>query len=134
MRSKTLLSYQCWAGLRNATNPKSIPRPMRVNAVGKPIMIATTMSPSIRSPREGSLTRARSLPVGRVVDGRALACRLVDGMGLPDGGAPRLLVDELAVRELLADDVDLLDVLDARGPHARAQAHDAARDLRDALE
>src|SRR5678815_3931198 len=117
MRSKTRLSYQCWPGLRNATNPKSIPRPMSVNAVGKPIMIATTMSPSIKSPREGSLTRKRSLPVGRVVDGRAVTCRFVDGMGLPDGGAARLLVDELAVRELLTDDVDLLDVLDARGPH-----------------
>src|SRR6185436_9749262 len=114
MRSKTRLSYQCWPGLRNATNPKSIPSPMSVNAVGKPIMIATTMSPSIRSPREGSLTRARSLPVG-VVDGRAVSRRLVDGMSLADGDAPRLLVDELAVGELLADDVDLLDVLEPRG-------------------
>ena len=36
------------AGVQNATNPKIIPRPISVKAVGKPIMIATTMSPKHR--------------------------------------------------------------------------------------
>src|ERR1051325_1652473 len=55
-------------------------------------------------------------------------------MRLLDRRAARLLVDELAVRELLLDDVDLLDVAQARWPLAGLQATHAADDLGDALQ
>ncbi len=40
----------------------------------------------------------------------------------------------LALRELLFDNVDFRNVLEARRPFARLEADDAAHDFRDALE
>jgi hypothetical protein len=40
--------------------PKKMPSPISVKAVAKPIMMTTTMSASIRSPRAGSLIRKSS--------------------------------------------------------------------------
>jgi hypothetical protein len=39
-----------------------MPNPINVKAVGKPIMIAITMSPSIVKPSEGSLTSSVPRP------------------------------------------------------------------------
>jgi hypothetical protein len=88
-----------------------MPRPIIVNAVGKPIIIfdaATFAHP-------------------------ALLRGLMNMLCLFDGGPPRFLVDEFAVRQLLADNVDFLDVRQALRPFAGLQADDAAHDFGDAL-
>src|SRR5260221_4296961 len=104
-----------------------MPRPISVNAVGKPSMITTTMSESISSPSAGSLTlgspRAHALVRG-----------LVDLVGAFDGALARFIVHQRAAGKLLLDHVDFLGVLEAIGPHARLEADDAAHDLGDALD
>ena len=55
----------------------------------------------------------------------ALARGLVDFLGAFDGDLARLLVDIFAVRELLLDDVDFGDVMQAARPYAGLQADDA---------
>ena len=75
-----------------------------MKAVGNPIMITTTMRPSIKSPSAGSL-------MSGVPAHAALARRLVDLLRALDRDLARFVVDILAVRELLLDDVDLGDVL-----------------------
>ncbi len=59
---------------------------------------------------------------------------LVDGLRALHGGPARLLVHVLAVAELGVDDVDLLDVLQARRPHPGAEADQAADDLGQPLQ
>src|SRR4030095_7442740 len=61
-------------------------------------------------------------------------CALVDLLGALDGDLARFLIDEFAVRQLLLDDVDLRDVLEAAGPLPRSDADDAAYDLGNALQ
>src|SRR6266478_667113 len=51
-----------------------------------------------------------------------------------DGELARFFVHVLAVRELLLDDVNLRDVLEAARPYSGLEADDAARDLGSALE
>src|SRR5262245_6472543 len=55
-------------------------------------------------------------------------------MGALDRDLARLLVDELAMRELLLDDVGLCDILEPAGPLSGLQADDTARHLGDALQ
>jgi hypothetical protein len=55
IRSNTRFSNQGCEGFQKARYPNPIPRPISVKAVGNPIMIAVTISPSIVSPRMGSL-------------------------------------------------------------------------------
>ena len=81
--------------------PKNMPRPISVKAVGKPIMITTTMSAEHQQPERGI---AHVLQVSAHA---ALARRLVDLVGALDRELARFLVDVFAVRELLLDDVDL---------------------------
>src|SRR5712691_10496741 len=104
-----------------------MPRPISVNAVGKPIMITTTMSASMVSPSPASLTFGSPGP-------DALVRGLVDLMGAFDRALARFLVHERAAGELLLDDVDLLHVLQAIGPLPGLQAHDAAHDLGQSLD
>src|SRR5262252_10462699 len=100
---------------------------MSVNAVGKPIMITTTMSTSMVSPRAGSLMSG-GLPPYRAgarfrrfhARVRSLSCAF---------HRPRA-----RVRELLFDDVDLRDVLETARPFAGLETDDATHDLRGALE
>src|ERR1043165_8610783 len=101
--------------------PKTIPSPIRVKAVGKPIMIATTIRVSIRSPSAGSLMVFSALV-------HALARGFVDRLRRGDRTLAGILVAVLAVGELLLAHVDLFRVLEARGPLAGLQAHDAAHD------
>src|SRR5690349_16918091 len=112
--------------------PKNMPRPISVNAVGKPSMITTTIRPSIERPRAASLMSMAS-PLGAGA-AAALPRGLVDRLGLLDDVAARLLVDVGAARELLLDDVDLLGVLQTGRPFAGADADDAAQDLGEALQ
>ena len=63
-----------------------------------------------------------------------MARSLVDRVRRFDRNAARLLVHELAVRELFPNDIDLLDVLEPCRPGAGAQAPDAANDLGYSLE
>src|SRR5690349_14819487 len=104
-----------------------MPRPISVNAVGKPIMITITMSASMVSPSAGSLTfsspRADSLMRG-----------LVDVVRLFDRPLARFLVHVRAAGELLLDHVDLLGVLQPLGPLSGPEAHHAAGDLGHALD
>src|SRR5689334_17218003 len=112
--------------------PKNMPRPIRVNAVGKPSMITTTIRPSIERPSAASLiSMAPALGACRAA---ALPRRFVDRLRLLDDLAAGLFVDVRAARELLLDDVDLLGVLQPRRPFAGAQADDAAQDLGEALQ
>src|SRR5450631_3171748 len=104
-----------------------MPRPISVNAVGKPSMITTTISVSISRPSAGSLT-FRSPRADALVRG------LVDFVGAFDGALAGLVVHERAARELLLDHVDLLGVLQAIRPDAGLQANDAAQDLGDSLD
>src|SRR4051812_36318698 len=108
-------------------NPNIMPRPISVKAVGKPIMMTTTMSASMVRPRAGSLTLGSPAA-------HALVGRLVDVLGALDRALARLLVHEGAAGQLLLDHVDLLRVLQAVRPGAGLQAHDAAQDLRDPLD
>src|ERR1700674_5732055 len=96
--------------------PNIMPRPISVKAVGKPIMITTTMSPSISRPRAGSLTFGSPRA-------HALVRRLVDLVGPRDRALARFVVHERAARELLLDHVDLLGVLQAIRPDAGFQAN-----------
>ena len=64
----------------------------------------------------------------------ALPRRLVDLLGARDRGLARLLVHVLAMRELLLDDVDLRDILQAARPFAGPEADDAAHDLGQSLK
>src|SRR4029077_10348896 len=134
--------------------PKNIPSPISVNAVGKPIMITTTISVSIRSPSAGSLIGAppgspgrratgsnsrtgaayRSLLFPRRVTSRfflgtvaqpTLACHFVDRMDVVEGLLPRLRVHQRALAKLLLDHVDFLRVLEARRPLAGLEADHA---------
>src|ERR1700682_4565270 len=107
--------------------PNIMPRPISVKAVGKPIMITTTMSPSMSKPRAGSLTFGSPRS-------DALARGFVDFVGAFDRALARLLVHERAAGELLLDHIDLLDILQAVGPAPFLQAHDAADDLGQALD
>src|SRR5450756_2089580 len=102
--------------------PNIMPRPISVNAVGKPIMITTTMSASMVSPSPASLTFG-SPWTDTVVRG------FVDIVGAFDCALARFLVNERAAGELLLDHIDLLRVLQAIGPLPGLQAHDATRDL-----
>src|ERR1700693_3642699 len=104
-----------------------MPRPIRVKAVGKPIMMTTTMSASMVRPSAGSL-------IASVPAHAALLGGLVDVLGVGDREPARLLVDIFAVRQLLLDDVDLLDVLEPARPFPGLEADDAAHDLGDALQ
>src|SRR6478672_6489608 len=99
--------------------PNIMPSPISVNAVGKPSMITTTISVSISSPSAGSLTF-------RPPRADALVRGLVDLVGALDRAPARLVVHQRAPRQLLLDHVDLLRVLQAIGPRAGLQAHDAA--------
>src|SRR5678810_857098 len=112
--------------------PKNMPRPISVNAVGKPSMITTTIRPSIERPRAASLMSVAS-PLGAGA-AAALPRRLVDRLGLLDDVTLGLLVDVGAAGELLLDDVDLFRVLQARRPFAGADADDATQDLGEALQ
>src|SRR3981081_2036892 len=107
--------------------PNIMPRPISVNAVGKPSMITTTISVSISSPSAGSLTF-------RSPRADALVRRLVDVVRALDGALARFLVHGRAARELLLDHVDLLRVLQPVRPVAGLQADDAAHDLGDPLD
>src|SRR4051812_3775737 len=112
--------------------PKKMPSPIRVKAVAKPIMMTTTISASIRSPRAGSLMQSRScLDVSAHA---ALASGLLDLGCLGDGELARFLVDVLAMGQLFPDHVDLGHVLEPRRPGAGSQADDAAHHLGDALQ
>src|SRR4029077_12535768 len=103
-----------------------MPRPISVNAVGKPIMITITMSASMVKPSAASLTFGSPSP-------DALVRGLVDIVGAFDRALARFLVHERAAGELLLDHVDLLHVLQAIRPLPGPQAHDAADDLRQSL-
>src|SRR6266851_6233215 len=107
--------------------PNIMPRPISVNAVGKPIMITITMSASMVKPSAASLTFGSPGP-------DALVRGLVDFVGAFDRALARFLVHERAAGELLLDHVDLLDVLQAIGPLPGPQAHDAADDLGQSLD
>src|SRR5262252_3070023 len=104
MRSKTRFSLHAWPGSWSAMKPKNIPSPIKVNAVGKPIMITTTMSASMVRPSAGSLTF-------RSPWSDALVSGLVDLVHALERSLARFLVYVLAVRELLFHHVDLLRVL-----------------------
>src|SRR4029077_9990229 len=104
-----------------------MPRPISVNAVGKPIMITITMSASMVSPSPASLTFCSP-------GTDALVRGLVDIVGALDRALARFLVHQRAAGELLLDHVDLLDVLEAIGPCPGLQAHDAADDLGESLD
>src|SRR5471032_1609985 len=104
-----------------------MPRPISVNAVGKPSMITTTISVSISMPSAGSLT-FRSPRADALVRG------LVNLVGAFDGALAVFLVHERAARELLLDHIDLLGILQAIRPDAGLQANDAAQDLGDSLD
>src|SRR2546423_15643087 len=109
--------------------PKNMPRPISVNAVGKPSMMTTTMSPSIDKPSAASVMRTSSCDRPR-----ARPRRFIDLLGALDHVAARFLVDIGAAGKLLLDDVHLLGVLQPRWPGAAAQADDAAHDLGQALQ
>src|SRR5581483_8298324 len=97
-----------------------MPRPISVKAVGKPSMMATTMSPSIRSPRTSLFTALPPDP---------LPCRFLNLLGVLHRQPARLLVDVLAHLQLLLHHVDLGDVLQAARPLPRPQADHATLDL-----
>src|SRR5689334_19012214 len=107
--------------------PKTMPRPISVNAVGKPSMITTTISVSMVRPSAGSLTFSPPRA-------DALVRRLVDVVRALDGALAVFLGHERAARELLLDHVDFLGVLQAVRPFARLEAHHATHDLRQALD
>src|SRR5437660_403305 len=107
--------------------PNIMPRPISVNAVGKPIMITITMSASMVSPSPASLTFGSPRT-------DALVRGLVDIVCALDCALARFLVHQRAAGELLLDYVDLLRVLQAIGPFPGLQAHDAARDLGQSLD
>src|SRR5512140_2878078 len=100
-------------------NPNIMPNPISVKAVGKPMMMPTTMSARMVRPRAGSLTLGSPAA-------HALVGGLVDLVGALDGALARLLVHEGAPGQLLLDHVDLFRVLQAVRPLAGPQAHDAA--------
>src|SRR5450759_4414080 len=104
-----------------------IPRPISVNAVGKPIMITITMSMSMVKPSAGSLTFSSPRT-------DALVRGFVDFVGTFDRTLARFLVHERAAGELLLDHVDLFDILQAIRPLPGLQAHDAADDLGQTLD
>src|SRR5258708_10439562 len=107
--------------------PNIMPRPISVNAVGKPSMITTTMSPSMSKSRAGSVTLGSPRS-------NALVRGFVDLVRAFDRAPARFIVHERAAGELLLDHVDLLGILQAIGPYPRLQAHDAADDLADPLD
>src|SRR5438034_7860903 len=116
--------------------PKNMPRPISVNAVGKPSMITTTIRPSIDSPSAALVMTAPRSPgtaieppggsglawggparrpaamlgASRIPPGAALARGFVDVLGLLDDLVPCRLVDIGAGRKLLLDHVHLLGV------------------------
>src|SRR5581483_1610697 len=102
-----------------------MPRPISVKAVGKPSMMATTMSPSIRSPRTSLFTTLPRDP---------LPCRFLNLLGVLHRQPACLLVDVLAHLQLLLHHVDLRHVLQTAGPLPRPQADDAPHDLGQTLE
>src|SRR5512136_732503 len=104
-----------------------MPRPISVNAVGKPIMITTTMSASMVSPSAASLTFSSSRT-------DALVRSLVDLVGSFDRALARFLVHQRAAGELLLDHIDLLHVLQAIRPFPGSKAHNAADDLGQSLD
>src|SRR5919199_90804 len=97
-----------------------MPRPISVKAVGKPIMITTTMSPSIVRPRAASLMSVTRFPYRADAPSRR--------------SVARALIDELALRELLLDHVDLSHILEAARPFSGPEADDAAHHLGQALQ
>src|SRR5258706_10530717 len=99
--------------------PNTMPRPISVNAVGKPSMITTTISESISSPSAGSLTF-------RPPRAEALVRGLVDVVRALDGALAVFLGHERAARELLLDHVDFLGVLQSLQQLARLQPHHPA--------
>src|SRR3979490_2285152 len=107
--------------------PNIMPRPISVNAVGKPIMITITMRASMVKPSAASLTFSSPCT-------DALVRGFVDLVGAFDRTLARFLVHERAAGELLLNHVDLLDVLQAIGLLPGLQAHDAADDLGQPLD
>src|SRR6187402_1621387 len=118
-----------------------MPMPISVNAVGKPSMIATTMSESISRPRwpcvicdtGGSRMMVASTTHAMMMSPNQtpffMSFRFLGNVGVE-------LLDVLVLHvhhRLQLVDVDLLHVLDARGPFALLDAHDAAQDLDHAL-
>ena len=82
--------------------PKKIPSPISVKAVGKPIMITTTMSPK-------SEARGPDRSCVQLSPHPALARGFVDTVRVFDRDLARILIDVFAVCELLFDDVGLGD-------------------------
>ena len=70
--------------------------------------------------------RSPPMPRWRALSSMSCACSIAS--------LARFLVDILAVRELLLDDVDLLTSLSRRGQAPVLQADDAAHDLGEALQ
>src|SRR5881392_571606 len=103
-------------------------------------MIATTLSPSIVNPSDGSLTSCARRRLGGLLVHDTLfhdapvTRGLIDRLGALDGRPARLFVHVLAVAELRLDDVDLLDVLQPRRPLPGADGEDAPDDLRQPLQ
>src|SRR2546422_11617218 len=104
-----------------------MPRPISVNAVGKPIMITTTMSASMLSPSPASLTLGSPRT-------DALVRGFVDIVRAFDRTPARFVVHQRAAGELLLDHIDLLEVLQAIRPLPGLQTHDTAHDLGQSLD
>src|SRR5262245_65544569 len=96
-----------------------MPKPISVNAVGKPIMITITMSASIKSPSAGSLMCSVSAHA-------ALARRFVDLLGTPNRDLARLFIDVFAVGKWLLDDVNLGDIFQPARPFPGLEAEAGA--------
>src|SRR5579862_5551108 len=94
--------------------PNIMPRPISVNAVGKPIMITITMSASMVSPSPASLTFGSPRS-------NALMRGLVDLVGPLDCALAGLVIHQRAAGKLLLDHVDLLGILQAVRPCAGLQ-------------
>src|SRR4029077_13041389 len=111
------------------------------NAVGKPSMIATTISESISRPRwpcvicaigGRRMMVASTTPAMMMSPNQTHFCMLFRFLG--NVGVELLDVLVLHVdHRLQLVDIDLLHVLDARWPCALLDAHDAAQDLHQAL-
>src|SRR5512138_1115716 len=118
-----------------------MPMPISVNAVGKPSMIATTMSDSISRPRwpcvicDGAGSRAMVAMTTIAMMVRPNQTPFCMSVFLRDVRVELLDVLVLDVDHLLQlVDVHFLDVFLARRPLALLQAHDAADDLDDSLD